>query len=207
MSDVHVCFIGDSFVAGIGDPEHLGWAGRLAARTHCDRVGGTPLSSYNLGVRRQTSAEVAARLVAECRPRLPQGCAAGVVISCGVNDTTAEGSQTRVPVGGSVAALSTALSSCATNGWKVLVVGPPPVDDAAHNARTALVDARFATVCADRGITYVPVLDVLRRDPLWMRQVAEDDGAHPQAEGYALMADLVAPAWDAWVGALRSQGR
>lgn len=27
--DVRVCFVGDSFVAGVGDAQHLGWAGRL----------------------------------------------------------------------------------------------------------------------------------------------------------------------------------
>jgi lysophospholipase L1-like esterase len=31
--DVRVCFVGDSFVAGVGDPRHLGWAGRLAAQS------------------------------------------------------------------------------------------------------------------------------------------------------------------------------
>lgn len=201
-----MCFVGDSFVAGVGDPEHLGWAGRLAARTHRGTAtAGRPLTTYGLGVRRQTSAEVAARLVAECRPRLPLGCAAGVVLSCGVNDTTLEAGHTRVPLGGSVAALSAALSSCAASSWEVLVVGPPPVDDASHNERTAAVDARFARVCADRGVTYVPVLDALRREPVWMQQVAADDGAHPQAEGYALLAGLVAPAWDAWVAALGRQ--
>lgn len=34
MDDLRVCFVGDSFVAGVGDPEQLGWAGRVAARTH-----------------------------------------------------------------------------------------------------------------------------------------------------------------------------
>lgn len=28
--DLRICFLGDSFVAGVGDPRCLGWAGRLA---------------------------------------------------------------------------------------------------------------------------------------------------------------------------------
>ena len=32
--DVGVYSIGDSFVAGVGDERHPGWAGRLAAHSH-----------------------------------------------------------------------------------------------------------------------------------------------------------------------------
>lgn len=39
-----VCFVGDSFVAGFGDPEHRGWVGRVAA--------GSAATVYNLGIRR-----------------------------------------------------------------------------------------------------------------------------------------------------------
>jgi len=30
MEDVRVCYIGDSFVKGVGDQNKLGWAGRLS---------------------------------------------------------------------------------------------------------------------------------------------------------------------------------
>ena len=39
--DLRICFVGDSFVAGVGDPLCLGWPGRLAARTFAD---GQPLT-------------------------------------------------------------------------------------------------------------------------------------------------------------------
>ncbi len=52
IADLRVCFLGDSFVAGVGDPEHLGWVGRVAARTN---RGGQPLTAYGLGVRRETA--------------------------------------------------------------------------------------------------------------------------------------------------------
>lgn len=48
LTDLRVCFVGDSFVAGVGDPQHLGWTGRIAARTY---QAGQPLTSYVLGVR------------------------------------------------------------------------------------------------------------------------------------------------------------
>lgn len=31
--DLRICFIGDSFVAGVGDETALGWTGRLLARS------------------------------------------------------------------------------------------------------------------------------------------------------------------------------
>src|SRR3954465_12905136 len=68
--DLRICFVGDSFVAGIGDPLCHGWAGRLTARTIAD---GQPLTSYNLGVRRQTSSDILTRWQYECDRRLQGG--------------------------------------------------------------------------------------------------------------------------------------
>ncbi|WP_433600223.1 hypothetical protein ACQPXH_32585 [Nocardia sp. CA-135953] len=76
-----MCFIGDSFVAGVGDPQCLGWVGRLAARTYAN---GRPATSYNLGVRRQ----ILGRWQTECASRFPDGSDARSVVSFGVNDTT-----------------------------------------------------------------------------------------------------------------------
>ncbi len=74
VGDLRVCVVGDSFVTGVGDPEHLGWVGRLAARTH---HAGLPLTAYSLGVRRQTSREVTDRWRAECSPGCHPAATAG----------------------------------------------------------------------------------------------------------------------------------
>jgi lysophospholipase L1-like esterase len=194
--DLRVCFVGDSFVAGVGDPEHLGWPGRLAARSERD---GLPLTRYVLGVRRQTSAEVAARWAAECAPRLTGDWESRVVLSTGVNDTTEEDGAPRLAPERSVAALDEVLAGAAAAGWPVLVVGPPAVADHDHNERTAALDDRFAHRCADRGVPYVPVVRALAADPVWMREVAAGDGAHPGAAGYTVLADLVRPHWQEWL--------
>lgn len=190
---MRVCFVGDSFVAGVGDPAHLGWAGRLAAGTH---AGGSPLTSYVLGVRRQTSTDVRQRFLAECTTRLPQGCANGVVHSFGVNDTTVEDGLTRVPVVASVANLQAVLES---SPWPVLVVGPPAVQDEEQNERSAVLDGEFARVCSAAGVPYVAVLQDLCRDEVWRREVRRGDGAHPGAAGYERLAALVEPTWTQWV--------
>lgn len=195
--DLRVCFVGDSFVAGTGDPLHLGWAGRLAAASHAS---GRPLTAYNLGVRRETSVDVAARWRAECRRRLPDGADSRVVLSFGVNDATVDdGGRPRVPPERSRAALEEVLAGIEHAGWTALVVGPPPVVDAGHNQRSAALDGAFAEVCRGRGVGYVGVLSALGHDPTWMGEVTAGDGAHPAAAGYDVVAELVRPHWQAWL--------
>lgn len=199
--DVRVCFLGDSYVAGVGDPDHLGWAGRLSAGTH---QGGWPLTAYNLGVRRDTTADVLRRGPGECGARLPPDCDPGVVVSMGVNDTTLDGGRPRIASPYSTANLDMMLRHCRDARWPVLVVGPPPVDDDYQNDRIAGLDGLFASLCQRRGVPYVSVLPALRFDAGWRREVFDGDGAHPGAQGYALLADLVRPSWETWVGSLFS---
>ncbi|SDE96090.1 Lysophospholipase L1 [Blastococcus fimeti] len=195
--DLRVCVVGDSYVAGVGDPEHLGWAGRLARSSARD---GLPLTSYVLGVRRQTTAEVADRWAAECRVRLAGGgWEPRVVVSTGVNDTTEEDGAPRLAPGESAAALTGMLTGAAAAGWPVLVVGPPATADAAQNDRIADLDDLFARVCAEHDVPYVPVVPALAADPTWTAEVAAGDGAHPGADGYAVLAGLVRPHWQRWL--------
>jgi acyl-CoA thioesterase-1 len=62
----------------MGDAAGLGWAGRL--------MRGREMGCYNLGIRAQTLAEIGQRAADECRIRLPEDCAGGIVFSSGVND-------------------------------------------------------------------------------------------------------------------------
>ncbi|RBO91560.1 GDSL-type esterase/lipase family protein [Nocardia puris] len=195
-SDVRVCFVGDSFVAGVGDPVCAGWAGRVAAVAH---GAGVALTAYNLGVRRQTSTDIAKRWFAECAQRLPSGVDGRVVFSFGVNDTMEEDGVRRVPADASAANLVKMLGQAADRGWSALVVEPPPVDDDAHNTRIARLGDRFASVCAEEHVPFVRVHEQLRADEVWLREVRAGDGAHPSAGGYEAFAALVTPAWLDWL--------
>lgn len=194
--DLRVCFVGDSFVAGVGDTLCLGWAGRMAARAF---AGGQPLTWYNLGVRRETSTQILARWEDECGRRLRDGTDPRVVLSLGVNDTTWENDGPRVAPDESVANLAEILDRAAVRGWPVLVVAPPPVGDPGQNARTALLDERFARICRDASVPYVPVHQPLRDSAVWMHEVRTGDGAHPGAGGYDALAELIAPHWQQWL--------
>ena len=195
-SDIRVCFLGDSFVAGVGDPEHLGWTGRLAARS--ERAGQS-LTAYNLGVRRETSSDVLARWRSECAPRLPVTSDGRVVVSLGVNDTTDEGGAPRVAARESTANLAELLQGLRAANWPVLVVGPPPVGDDDQNRRIGLLDVAFARVCSSTQTAHASTLPDLLTDETWRREVEAGDGAHPAAAGYQRLADIVWPSWTAWL--------
>jgi acyl-CoA thioesterase-1 len=84
-----ICFFGDSFVNGTGDDDGLGWVGRVVAKA---RQSGCDVTAYNLGIRGDTSADVAARWRSEASSRLPPNCNGRLVFSFGANDCVSQGS-------------------------------------------------------------------------------------------------------------------
>lgn len=190
-------FVGDSFVAGVGDPERRGWVGRLAARSDGE---GVPITAYNLGVRRDTSEDVRRRWPDEVAVRRATGSEDRMVLSFGVNDTSIDGAVTRVAPARSEANLRAVVDGAAAVGLPLLVVGPAPTGDPAQNHRIAALNDRFRAACADSGVPYVAVYAALAAEPVWTDEVGRGDGSHPAAGGYALLAELVMPAWRRWFG-------
>lgn len=195
-ADRRIFFVGDSYVAGVGDPEHRGWVGRLAERA---QRAGAPITAYNLGVRRDTSDDICRRWTDEVAVRRGAGAQERLVVSFGVNDTSRFGHGTRVAAERSVANLRTLLGDAATARLPALVVGPPPVADRAQNRRIAALDERFGRTCAETRAPYVAVFAALRSEPRWMDEVSAGDGSHPAAAGYGLLTDLVEPVWWEWL--------
>ena len=181
MVDRRVLFFGDSHVAGAGDRTGLGWVGRVVAASF---QAGLPVTGYNLGVRGDTSLQVAARWRQEASPRLLPGADTRLVVWFGVNDTTAENDRPRVAAEQSCDALADILERAHTIGLPVFVVGPAPVDDVAQNRRIEALSAAFAYVCARSNAPFVSVVDGLLASSVWREHVAREDGAHPAAEGY-----------------------
>lgn len=198
MPDVRICFFGDSFTAGIGDPDCLGWTGRVC-RSALARDPSLELTAYNLGVRRDTSRDIADRWETELAPRLPACVDARLVFSFGTNDMTVEGRRLRVSPESSVRnagdILSAALELC-----PVLMIGPAPVADSEHNGRIRDLSARYARLCDELGVPYLDAAGALLAEGTWAREAAAGDGAHPGVGGYSQLALLVDawPEWRAW---------
>lgn len=193
QDDHRICFIGDSFVNGTCDPECLGWTGRLSVRARRD---GYNLTHYNLGVRRETSLDIAVRWEQECEVRLPPFAQAYVVFSFGVNDTTEEGGKTRVAQSRTLETAQEILE-IAQKRYPVLMVGPLPVGDMVQNARSQQLSQALETVALDVGVPYLPVYERMVNDSAWMREVNENDDSHPGAGGYGNLAELIYN-WEHW---------
>ena len=117
VSDRRLLFFGDSLIAGVGDPTGRGWVGRVVAASF---ENGLPLTGYNLGVRRETSEQVAGRWYDETLPRLLPESDARIVVSFGANDTTIEHGRLRAAPDRSCAALAGILDGAAAHSaWSL----------------------------------------------------------------------------------------
>jgi lysophospholipase L1-like esterase len=195
--DLRICFLGDSFVQGTGDPECLGWAGRVCART--TRTGGF-VTYYNLGVRRDTSVDIHRRWRDEVLRRLPPEIDGRVVLSFGTNDTTTQAGRPRVDLHDSLHHAQAILVDA--GAWRPLVVGPPYLHEREQAARLRALSRGLSLLCHELGVPFVEVFEALGRSSPWCADVAAHDGMHPRAEGYEVLAQLVldSPAWQAWIG-------
>lgn len=194
MTTIRILFFGDSITNGTSDPACQGWVGRVSAAAWGR---GHDVTCYNLGVRRETSADIRARWEAEAAPRLRPGIAGGLVFSFGVNDCTIENGTRRVALADTLANAEAMLAKAKTMA-PTLLIGPTPVDRGGDSAPVADLVAPMRALC---GRLEVPFLDVLNwlgapQSP-WMREIRAGDGAHPGRGGYDAMAALV-DAWAAW---------
>jgi acyl-CoA thioesterase I len=194
---MRICFFGDSYVNGTGDPTGLGWVGRVAGAA---RRRGHDLTTYNLGIRRDTSADIAARWQEEAARRLPQEFDCRLVFSFGVNDCIDENGAPRVAAERSLANARAILGAARARG-PVLMLGPPPLSLGGAEARIPALSRALETLSAELGIAFLDLGTPLSAIALWRIELAAGDGAHPGAAGYALIADLVEgwPAWRAWL--------
>lgn len=216
LKSLRICVVGDSLAAGTGDSRCLGWHGRLLGPL---LQGGRDVTIYDLGVRGDTSQDVARRWYAEASARLPAIFRAAVVFEFGLNDctvrTTAGGTAARrVPVEETLATTAAILAG-AVALWPTLMIGPAPVDDGragpqlvpglsqrTRNQDISAIDAQLAAVAARVGVAYLPVFEALAADLRWRSALHDGDGIHPADDGYAVLAALVsgwAP-WQALVG-------
>lgn len=190
--------LGDSFVAGMGDPRGAGWVGRVQRRL--DAAGGD-VELVRRGVGGDTSVDVERRWAFELERHLPDG-AGRVILSVGANDTTGFAGRTWIAHDRSVAVFGGLLDDASARGLPVFAVGIGAVDDAAQNERARALEHAFAEAAAVRRVPFVPVLDALIAEGTWLREAAASDGVHPGAGGYEVLSELVvAGGLIEWLGA------
>lgn len=190
--DIGLCFVGDGFVAGYGDPKALGWVSRVVGRTDAPDV---TLTSYNLGVRGASSADAMTRWRAECPPRWEGRAERRLVIGVGAEDV-AQG----VTTARSRLNLANVLDDASSTGIAAFVVGPTPTLDAEVNARLRVLMEAQADVCARRRVPFVDCFSPLVGHDQWQSDLAAGDSVHPGQAGYGLIAWLVLNSgWREWL--------
>ncbi|MDA0738813.1 MAG: GDSL-type esterase/lipase family protein [Nitrospirae bacterium] len=191
--DHRICFVGDSLVQGTGDPDALGWAGRVTLKA---RQAGWNVTNYNLGIRGDTSRDILVRWAQECARRFPPDTHHYIVFSFGVNDTMMEEGTRRISLDESRENFQKVLEPSRAK-YSTLMIGPPPVNDADHNSRIQELSQSFNELASKIDVPFLSVFEPLRQDAIWIQEVGEDDGAHPGAGGYSRLARLVAQ-WSFW---------
>ncbi|KAA2231565.1 GDSL-type esterase/lipase family protein [Salinarimonas soli] len=208
------CFVGASTTEGMGDPEGLGWAGRLR---RIEAQAGRPFLAYNLGVRGHSTGMIAGRWRRECAARLPDTADGLLVMSFGNNDAAALPDGTlRTPLDETLRNAEAVIAEAAA--WRpTLWIGPTAVDEARmpvhsrllgvdlsyDNRRLAEMSAAFAGIAGRLGVPYLDFHARLATDADWMAAVGRSDGLHPDGSGYDAAARHVA-AWPSWQAALQA---
>jgi len=204
MTQLRVCFIGDSITNGTGDTGFLGWPGWLCT---AEVAAGHDLTDYNLGIRGDTSADLLPRWRAECVARLPASIHCAIVLNIGLNDATEQNGEIRVSLADSVRNLREILSG-AKAMFPTLWVGPSAVDESKQplvadtgerrdkrNGRTADYNLAFKTLAHELDVPYLDMLSKTINDPEWPALLS--DGLHPLPAGHDRMAGHVG-GWNAW---------
>ncbi len=170
-------FFGDSFTAGQGDPEGLGWVGRLAARM-------PRIEFVNRG-----APGAPGPLVAElcCSTSFDPGLRELCVLSFGTNDAVL-----RLPEEDSLTALERALDHTELHGVPTFVIGPAPIgDDPEGDAALQQLDWQLSQLATLRAVPYIATFAALGEGSTWRAEAASGDGSHPAAGGYSELAELL----------------
>ena len=189
---MRICFFGDSFVNGYGDPLMQGWVGRVCALA---RARGADITSYNCGVRRATSEDVRASWLSEAVARLPPEHPGAVVFSFGANDQVVENGKPRVSYQRQMENARAILTAAAAR-WSVLFISSPGAGE--QEDAVTRVDGLRA-ICNELAIPFLDGFAASAHFKAWPVEAAAGDGAHPGAGGYAELAAIV-DAWLAWRG-------
>lgn len=193
LQDIRIHFIGDSYINGTGDPQYLGWPGRVCAASVCEDAA---ITCYNLGIRADTSADILRRWQGEVAARRLVPYDARLVFGFGANDCWLIDGQPRVSRAESERNAEQILRD-ASELLPTLMVGPPPGIDADEDARRRDVSAMLKEVAARVGVPYMDSIAGLGEAEIWRAEVRAGDQVHPGAGGYAALAQVVL-GWSEW---------
>ncbi len=208
MTVHRICFFGDSVTIGTGDDACRGWPSYLCEAETVRR--GHDLTCYNLGIRAETSQDIARRWQMESAPRLPGHVSGRLVFMFGLNDCADfNGTGTRIPLEASITTARAMLAAAKTDrpvlwiGMTPVRLDPPRIEPGPgvcytfDRARTEALNRAYLNMAGDLDIPYLDLHAALADDPDWDAVLAAGDGVHPTDAGHRRLADIIAD-WSAW---------
>jgi lysophospholipase L1-like esterase len=217
MTTLRICFIGDSITAGTCDDQAMGWPARLCATEITNN--GHDISSYNLGIRAETSSQIAARWQNEAAPRLPEHVDGKLVFMFGVNDMAIENetisqTKTRVSIAQSlINAKDMMEAATAFSKTPPLWLGNTPLYSGGSTispglgisysfsaSRNSELNTAYEDLATQIGVDFLNLHYILDKDQAWDNMMKMGDGVHPTKKGYEKLAKVITnwPAWRAW---------
>jgi lysophospholipase L1-like esterase len=191
---MRLIFIGDSIVAGTGDPECRGWAGRVGAASV---RAGIELTAYNLGIGGDTSEGVLARWRDEVGRRVNPEIDNLLVAQFGVNDAR-DGIEW--PAAKTLGNLDRFLEETAGAGFDPMIVGPIPTAQPRESERIGALSHAMGTACERARVSFIELHGGLRELPALIAEMERGDGYHPGPEGYDAIARAVQEnGWWEWL--------
>jgi len=177
-----LCFIGDSLTLGFGDEAGLGWPGRIAN----ELLGkGMDITSYNLGVRKDSSVRMQHRWRPEAMLRKLPDVPFKLVFSFGVADIMNKtGGEESLAAGVSMVMQAKSLGD-------VMMIGPTPVNDTDKREEITTLSRMLASMCKRLETPFIPTMDAMHRSFVYGQSLNDGDGVHPTASGYADLADHI----------------
>lgn len=185
-------FFGDSFTAGQGDPEGVGWVGRLAAKM-------PKIDFANHGVPGAPGSFIVKQwLATELDPTRRE-----LVVFCfGTNDALLGVSEDHT-----LLMLENALDRAEFEHLPAFVIGPPPIgDDSTADHELANLSSMMEMTVTMRGMPFIGTHAALGPGSTWHAEASAADGTHPGAGGYAELAELLRTSGlTAWLLAMSSR--
>ncbi|MGX5360342.1 GDSL-type esterase/lipase family protein, partial [Kocuria sp. KH4] len=126
----------DELLAGEGDPRALGWFGRVMARTPHHVA---PVAAYNLAAPGEGRESLNERWFEEAARRFSSGPDNRLVIAPSTLDIDLSSTSARSRLN-----ISHIIYTASPHNVRVLVVGPPPTQDAERYRRIELLTAAYA---------------------------------------------------------------
>lgn len=203
--------VGSSSTAGANDTGG-GWVARLSGQIFAENVKAEENGRdfwcfpFNLGVPGDMVPDLIARAESEARARMEERLEnenLQIIFSIGTNDSRYLVDEKRPMFSdeefrGNLLSLIALAKGITAN---VSFQGLTPVDDsllnpvpwrpsmAYQNERIRLFDGIIQSVCAEEGVSFLPMLEPFMANANWKAML--QDGLHPNSEGHAFMADRV----------------